>query len=65
MAKPGKKLEVLTLNPISQLGLDRLPAERFAVVKESKSPDVILVRSADMHAMKFDCKWRSCAIARA
>ena len=54
MAKPAKKLEVLVLNPIAQVGLKRLPAERFVVVKEAKSPDVILVRSADMHAMKFD-----------
>jgi D-3-phosphoglycerate dehydrogenase len=54
VAKPAKKLEVLVLNPIAQVGLKRLPAERFVVVKEAKSPDVILVRSADMHAMKFD-----------
>ena len=54
MARPAKKLEVLVLNPIAQVGLKRLPAERFVVVKEAKSPDVILVRSADMHAMKFD-----------
>jgi len=54
MVKAGKKLEVLVLNPIAQVGLKRLPAERFEVVKESKAPDVILVRSADMHAMKFD-----------
>ena len=31
------------------MGLARLPAEQYEVVKESKSPDVILVRSADMH----------------
>jgi len=54
VARPAKKLEVLVLNPIAQVGLKRLPAERFVVVKEAKSPDVILVRSADMHAMKFD-----------
>ncbi len=54
MAKAGKKLEVLVLNPIAQVGLERLPAERYEVVKESKSPDVILVRSADMHEMAFD-----------
>ena len=54
MAKAGKKLEVLVLNPIAQVGLERLPADRFVVVKESKSPDVILVRSADMHEMAFD-----------
>jgi len=63
VAKSGKKLEVLTLNPIAQVGLDRLPAERFAVVKDSKSPDVILVRSADMHAMKFDANLK--AVGRA
>jgi D-3-phosphoglycerate dehydrogenase len=58
-----KKLEVLVLNPIAKVGLDRLPADRFKVVKESKSPDVILVRSADMHAMKFDANLK--AVARA
>ena len=41
MVKGGKKLEVLALNPIAQVGLKRLPAERFEVVKDSKSPDVI------------------------
>ena len=53
MAKAGKKLEVLVLDPIAQVGLKRLPAERFEVVKESDSPDVILVRSQDMHGMRF------------
>jgi D-3-phosphoglycerate dehydrogenase len=53
MAKIAKKLEVLVLNPIAQIGLKRLPAERFSVVKESKTPDVILVRSQDMHGMRF------------
>ena len=53
MVKAGRKLEVLILNPIAQVGLKRLPAERYEVVKESKSPDVILVRSQDMHGMKF------------
>jgi len=54
VAKGGKKLEVLVLNPIAQVGLQRLPQERYAVVKEAKAPDVILVRSADMHGMKFE-----------
>ena len=53
MAKDAKKLEVLVLNPIAQVGLKRLPAERYAVVKESKAPDAILVRSQDMHGMGF------------
>ena len=63
MGKAAGKLEVLVLNPIAKVGLDRLPAERYAVVKESKSPDVILVRSADMHAMQFDANLK--AVARA
>jgi len=53
MAKVARKFEVLVLNPIAQVGLKRLPAERFSVVKESRAPDVILVRSQDMHGMKF------------
>ncbi|HEY8069383.1 MAG TPA: phosphoglycerate dehydrogenase [Burkholderiales bacterium] len=63
MAKSGKKLEVLVLNPIAQVGLQRLPAERFEVVRESRAPDVILVRSADMHGMKFDANLK--AVGRA
>jgi len=63
MAKSGKKLEVLVLNPIAQVGLKRLPSERFEVVKESTSPDVILVRSQDMHGMKFDARLK--AVGRA
>ena len=63
MAKVTRKLEVLVLNPIAQIGLKRLPAERFSVVKESKAPDVILVRSQDMHAMKFDANLK--AVGRA
>ncbi len=63
MVKAGRKLEVLLLNPIAQVGLKRLPAGRFEVVKESKSPDVILVRSRDMHGMKFDANLK--AVGRA
>lgn len=63
MLKSAHKLEVLVLNPIAQVGLKRLPAARFSVVKESKSPDVILVRSADMHGMAFDANLK--AVARA
>jgi D-3-phosphoglycerate dehydrogenase len=63
VAKSGKKLEVLVLNPIAQVGLQRLPAERFEVVRESRAPDVILVRSADMHGMKFDANLK--AVGRA
>ncbi len=53
MAKTGKKFEVLVLDPIAQVGLERLPPEYFEVVKESKTPDVILVRSRDMHGRRY------------
>jgi D-3-phosphoglycerate dehydrogenase len=48
-----EKLEVLILNPIAPAGLERLPAELYCVVKEARSPDVILVRSQPMHGMSF------------
>jgi D-3-phosphoglycerate dehydrogenase len=54
---------VLVLNPIAQVGLKRLPEARYAVVKEAKAPDVILVRSADMHGMKFESNLK--AVGRA
>ena len=44
---------MLVLNPIAQVGLKRLPPQRYEVVRESKAPDVILVRSQDMHGMQF------------
>jgi D-3-phosphoglycerate dehydrogenase / 2-oxoglutarate reductase len=53
VAKAAKKCEVLVLNAIAQVGLKRLPAERYAIVKESASPDAILVRSQEMHGMQF------------
>jgi D-3-phosphoglycerate dehydrogenase len=48
MADP---LRILTLNSISPVGLKRLPAERYSVGTHVQSPDAILVRSQDMHAM--------------
>jgi D-3-phosphoglycerate dehydrogenase len=54
MARPAtRKTEVLVLNAIAPVGLKRLPAERYSVVKEARTPDVILVRSQDMHGMSF------------
>ncbi len=46
-------LGILTLNSISPVGLKRLPAERYSVGTHVKSPDAILVRSQDMHAMEI------------
>src|SRR3977135_3230080 len=51
MAK--KKCEVLVLNNVAQVGLKRFPGERYSVVKESKDPQAILVRSADLHKHEF------------
>src|SRR5437588_1193039 len=54
MAKAhAEKCEILVLNNIAQVGLKRFPAERYAVVKEAKDPQAILVRSADLHRHEF------------
>jgi D-3-phosphoglycerate dehydrogenase len=45
------RFDILVLNTISQLGLKRLPAELYHVVREAPRPDAILVRSANMHDM--------------
>src|SRR5713101_8479775 len=49
----AKKCEILVLNNIAQIGLKRFPAEQYAVVKEAKDPQAILVRSADLHKHEF------------
>jgi D-3-phosphoglycerate dehydrogenase / 2-oxoglutarate reductase len=64
MAKGRRsKCEVLVLNQIAQVGLKRLPAERYVVVKEAKNPEAILVRSADLHKFEFGSSLK--AIGRA
>ena len=42
---------IKTLNAISKHGLAKFPADRYQVDNGSETPDAILVRSADMHAM--------------
>src|SRR5258705_8299143 len=59
----SKKCEVLVINNIAQVGLKRFPAERYAVVKESKDSWAILVRSQDLHKFEFGPSLR--AIGRA
>jgi D-3-phosphoglycerate dehydrogenase len=51
------------INNIAQVGLKRFPAERYAVVKESKDPWAILVRSQDLHQFEFGPSLR--AVGRA
>lgn len=43
--------KVLTLNAIAAVGLKRLPPELFQIGKDMTDPDVILVRSHNMHEM--------------
>jgi D-3-phosphoglycerate dehydrogenase len=54
---------IQTLNNIAQVGLKRLPAELYEVGNQVASPDAILVRSHDMHAMEIASHVK--AIARA
>src|SRR5262245_22134532 len=49
----AKKCEILVINNIAAVGLKRFPAERYAVVKEAKDPQAILVRSQDLHKFAF------------
>jgi D-3-phosphoglycerate dehydrogenase len=58
-----RKCEIQVLNNIAQVGLKRFPAERYAIVKESKDPQAILVRSADLHKHEFGPSLR--AVGRA
>src|SRR3954465_450056 len=58
-----KKCEIQVLNNIAQVGLKRFPTERYAIVKESKDPQAILVRSADLHKHEFGPSLR--AVGRA
>jgi len=55
--------EILVLNQISPVGLKRFPTETYHVAKDVARPEAILVRSADMHAMKIPDSVR--AIGRA
>jgi D-3-phosphoglycerate dehydrogenase len=62
-AREAVKLEVLVLNEIAPLGLQQLPAERYAVVQSSAAPDVILVRSRELHGYDFGTRLK--AVGRA
>jgi D-3-phosphoglycerate dehydrogenase len=63
MPDAGRPFQVLVLNQVSDLGLQRLPAGRYEVGKSVAAPDAVLVRSADMHSM--DIPESVQAIARA
>jgi D-3-phosphoglycerate dehydrogenase / 2-oxoglutarate reductase len=59
----ANRFRILTLNNIAQVGLKRLPVDRYEVGNQIKKPDAILVRSHDMHALDIAPEVR--AIARA
>jgi D-3-phosphoglycerate dehydrogenase len=65
MAKKARagKCEILVINQIAQVGLKRFPPELYSVVKESKDPWAILVRSQDLHRFEFGPSLR--AVGRA
>jgi D-3-phosphoglycerate dehydrogenase len=54
---------ILPLNQISARGLARLPPDRYQVAPGIAEPHAVLVRSADMHAMKIPAS--VLAVARA
>jgi D-3-phosphoglycerate dehydrogenase len=58
-----KKCEILVINNVAAVGLKRFPAEIYSVVKESKDPWAILVRSQDLHKYEFGPSLR--AVGRA
>ena len=49
----AKQYRILTLNAISSVGLKRFPPARYVVGADVETPDAILVRSHDMHAMEI------------
>jgi len=49
----SKPYAILVLNNIAQIGLKRLPAERYRIHKDAAHPDAILLRSQDLHEMKI------------
>lgn len=55
--------DILTLNKISKIGLDKLDAAKYNCADNFDAPDAILVRSASMHEMTLNEK--TVAIARA
>ena len=54
---------ILTLNKISKIGLDKLDGAKYACSDSVAAPDAVLVRSASMHEMALSDK--TVAVARA
>ncbi len=56
---------IQTLNKISMAGLELFPREEYETASEIMHPDAVVVRSADMHEMKFSETLKSIARAGA
>lgn len=54
---------ILTLNKISPIGLEKFDKNKYSYASEGENPDAVLVRSASMHDMEFPASLK--AIARA
>ncbi|MBC8571383.1 phosphoglycerate dehydrogenase [Zongyangia hominis] len=54
---------ILTLNKISPIGLEKFDKNKYSYASEIENPDAVLVRSASMHEMEFSPSLK--AIARA
>jgi D-3-phosphoglycerate dehydrogenase len=54
---------VLTLNYVAEVGVSRLPASHYEIGNDTKNPDAILVRSANMHALDIPANLK--AVGRA
>ena len=54
---------ILTLNKISPIGLEKFDKNKYSFASEVENPDAVLVRSASMHDMEFPASLK--AIARA
>lgn len=55
--------KILTLNKISEVGLEHLRKKGYEIGSETTLPDAVLVRSADMHSFEFSPSIK--AVARA
>lgn len=56
-------IKILTLNNISPVGLEHLPADRYKVSDDTPDPDAIMLRSFDMHGYPIPKSLK--AVARA
>ena len=45
--------KILKLNAIAEVGLNKLPADKFIVSDDEKNPDGVILRSYDMHSMEM------------